>query len=208
MIWNKKKEICLNTEEVGLKGASHMGQNRNHLFSFVKSEISTTFITGSFLHKLFISTEWPWRSTGVKLYGWVKSYLLFKKRKKKSLGMRPRCWRLSYSPKKIYLITSIWVITQAANDMKILSQDDFLLPARLSQKQPAHCPVIRTHLQLELYVCNTAGMRYRGLLHDQINKEFILFSLASSINTSDDNLEMLSPWRERNVPWGGYVWTN
>lgn len=34
--------------------------------------------------------------------------------------------------KKIYLITSIWGITQATNNMKTLSQHDFLLPAGLS----------------------------------------------------------------------------
>lgn len=76
--------------------------------------------------------------------------------------------------------------------MKISFQFDFLLPARLSQKLPAHGPVTRTHLQLQRGVYETAGMRYRGLLHDQTSKELILFSLASSISTSDGNLETLS----------------
>lgn len=57
-----------------------MERDRNCLFSFIKSELSTTFITGGFLQKLFITTERPWGSAGVKLYGRVKSYLLFKKK--------------------------------------------------------------------------------------------------------------------------------
>lgn len=52
--------------------------------------------------------------------------------------------------------------------------------------------MIRTHLQLQLSVYDTAGMRYRGLLHfDQTSKELILVSLASKC-TSDENLRTLA----------------
>lgn len=183
--------------------ASHMGRDRNCFFPFVKSELSTTFISGGFLQKHFVTTEWPWGSTGVKLYGWVKSYLLFKKKKKRVFRHEAKMLEAVKQSKKIYLVTSIWVITQATNDMKTLSQHESLLPAGLSQRQPAHCPVIRTHLQLKFCVCAT--------LHTQGTEACLMIRLTRSLSSSlwPPALAPLmipgdaEPLKGGNIPGGG-----
>lgn len=54
------------------------------------------------------------------------------KKKKKVFRHEAKMLEAITQSKKIYLITSIWGITQATNNMKTLSQHDFLLPAGLS----------------------------------------------------------------------------
>lgn len=57
-----------------------MERDRNCLFLFIKLEFFIIFIIGGFLQKFFIIIERFWGSVGVKFYGRVKFYLLFKKK--------------------------------------------------------------------------------------------------------------------------------
>lgn len=112
----------------------------------------------------------------------------------KARVFRPKAksWRLSHSPKKIYLITSTWVITPATNDIRISSSMTFSF-------QQGSVRSNQLIAQWSEPICNWISVCARlqawgtEACHRIRLARSLSFSLAYSISTSDGNLEMLSP---------------